>query len=230
MDWITPVLHKNGPNASKCDRKDVHPRHHFIPFLVQQADRTFRTPSTSIRFLCIGKFIPRKRILELVRALGAQRSMRQYHLTIIGECSTPEHHQYEQGLNSEIAKQGLEPFVTIVKNLTRAEVSSHFSAADVFVLPSVREPASVSQLEAMAHGLPVICTSDNGTACYIEHGVTGYIVSPDEQSLTEALAKYLNDPGLARLHGDAVTSHFQSFFEPKLLLKSFLYACGDTSK
>ena len=58
-------------------------------------------------------------------------------------------------------------------------MEAEYLAADVYVIPSTLEMASVSQLEAMSYSLPVICSDTNGTACYVEDGVNGFLFNPE---------------------------------------------------
>ena len=51
-----------------------------------------------------------------------------------------------------------------------------YVAADIFILPSIYDPFSNACLEALACGLPVITTRDNGFSEVIENGVHGSIV------------------------------------------------------
>ena len=51
-----------------------------------------------------------------------------------------------------------------------------YAAADIFILPSIYDPFSNACLEALASGLPVITTRDNGFSEIIEDGVQGSIV------------------------------------------------------
>ncbi len=51
-----------------------------------------------------------------------------------------------------------------------------YAAADVFILPSIYDPFSNACLEALAFGLPVITTRDNGFSEIIEDGIHGSIV------------------------------------------------------
>jgi UDP-glucose:(heptosyl)LPS alpha-1,3-glucosyltransferase len=51
-----------------------------------------------------------------------------------------------------------------------------YAAADVFLLPTLYDPFSNACLEALAAGLPVITTRDNGFSEIIEHGVHGSIL------------------------------------------------------
>src|SRR5439155_22590650 len=51
-----------------------------------------------------------------------------------------------------------------------------YAAADIFILPSIYDPFSNACLEALASGLPVITTRDNGFSEIIQNGVHGSIV------------------------------------------------------
>jgi UDP-glucose:(heptosyl)LPS alpha-1,3-glucosyltransferase len=51
-----------------------------------------------------------------------------------------------------------------------------YAAADIFILPTIYDPFSNACLEALACGLPVITTRDNGFSEVIEDGVDGSVV------------------------------------------------------
>src|SRR5213082_2063873 len=57
-----------------------------------------------------------------------------------------------------------------------ADLRPSYAAADIFILPSIYDPASNACLEALASGLPVITTRDNGFSEIIANGVYGSIV------------------------------------------------------
>src|SRR5205823_2111200 len=57
-----------------------------------------------------------------------------------------------------------------------ADLRPIYAAADIFILPSIYDPFSNACLEALASGLPVITTCDNGFSEVIENGVHGSIV------------------------------------------------------
>ncbi len=70
-----------------------------------------------------------------------------------------------------------------------ADLRPIYAAADIFILPSVYDPFSNACLEALASGLPVITTRDNGFSEIIENGVHGSIVdrSSDSAALRDAI-------------------------------------------
>lgn len=86
------------------------------------------------------------------------------------------------------------------------EIERFHRAADIFVLPSLREGLPNALLEAMASGLACIATRLEGvTDIIIEHERTGLLVPPnDAVSLEAALSRVVQDPALvARLGTEA---------------------------
>ena len=57
-----------------------------------------------------------------------------------------------------------------------ADLRPIYAASDVFILPTIYDPSSNACLEALASGLPVITTRDNGFSEIVENGVHGSIV------------------------------------------------------
>lgn len=145
-----------------------------------------------INILTIGKFISRKKHLLLIRALSMIKSKNNFKLTIIGECSSKEHRNYLNKVKQEIKIRDLK--FNILTNNKPNIVHKNYKKFDLFVLPSVNEPASVSNLEAMSYGLPVITTDSNQTSCYTESGINGYVVkSNDLEDLKKKLELLIND-------------------------------------
>ncbi len=78
----------------------------------------------------------------------------------------------------KLGKKGRIYYLGKVKEMERL-----YGAADLLVLPTRYDPFANVVLEALACGLPVLTTPENGAAEIIRDGVTGHIVSKDEFSL-----------------------------------------------
>ena len=78
---------------------------------------------------------------------------------------------------------------------THEELAELYAAADALVLASVREQFGQVLVEGMACGLPAIAVDAHGPAYIIEHGVTGWLVPPDDRAaLTEAMRTAVEEP------------------------------------
>lgn len=75
------------------------------------------------------------------------------------------------------------------------------AAADVYVLPSVREPYPMSVLEAMSVGLPVVITDDCGLAPFVEQSLSGIVADTTVDGLAAAVGSLVGDSHRARLMG-----------------------------
>ena len=78
----------------------------------------------------------------------------------------------------------------------RSDVVNLLRSSDVFVLPSLAEGFSLSIIEALAAGLPVVATRVGGAAEIVDEGRNGYLVPPaDAPALGEAVIRALSlDP------------------------------------
>jgi glycosyltransferase involved in cell wall biosynthesis len=87
-------------------------------------------------------------------------------------------------------------------------------AADIFVLPSIQEGLSLSALEAMALGKPVVACRVGGTPEVVVDGETGVLVSPGRpEELAGALEGLLEDPDRARAMGAAGRRRVRDAFD-----------------
>lgn len=188
---ITPVLGVEGKNKVK-ELGAV-----FIPFVMEprlspEQKKWFQ--NGKINILCVGKYEERKNIYMLLEVFSKLADRYDLRLIVAGECADHFEKDYKKKLEEFIDKAGLEERVSLLENLTYGQMDDLYANADLFVLPSTREPASVSQLEAMAFSVPAICSNTNGTACYIEEGRDGYLfLDNNEEDLYNAVFKCVSD-------------------------------------
>ncbi len=170
----------------------------FVPFIVEPQmapEEKGYFKKGKIEILTIGKFEPRKHHIMLAGIVGELcREMPDIHLTIIGEATGRLQKEHLQEVETYIRENGLIDYVDVKINVPRKETDEYFKNTDVFVIPSTREMASISQLEAMSFSVPVIISDKNGAACYVEDGKCGYLFRDcDREDLKEKVKKMLSD-------------------------------------
>ena len=71
------------------------------------------------------------------------------------------------------------------------------SVADLCLLPSVHEGFGLAALEAMACEVPVVASRVGGLPEFVQHGVTGFLHSPDDLSaMVDSSLALLTNPAL----------------------------------
>ena len=100
---------------------------------------------------------------------------------------------------------GIADAVTFLGFVEQDALPQVYADADVYVSVPSSDASAVSNLEAMASGLPVVGSTLPSTLEWIEDGVNGLVVpAGDEDALTDALVRLVDDVGLrVRLGAEA---------------------------
>jgi glycosyltransferase involved in cell wall biosynthesis len=163
-----------------------------------------------LRLATVARLIPQKGHLHALAAIARVRDAGiAIHYTIAG--SGP----FLEAIQDQITLLGLEKQVSLRGSISEGEVRLLLDQVDVFLLPSygLGEAAPVSVMEAMACGLPVICSRIGGTEDMIDHLVDGWLVhQQDEDELFEAITTLAQDEDLRKKIGkgarDRAMRHF----------------------
>ncbi|HEX2022237.1 MAG TPA: glycosyltransferase family 4 protein [Candidatus Thermoplasmatota archaeon] len=147
----------------------------------------------------VGQVTARKGIHHLVAAAEAMRGNGvQARFVVVGGLGDQA---YVRDLRACIARAGLDDVLHLAG--FQPDVDAWFGAFDVFVNPAVEEPFARVNLEAMAHGLPVVAADVDGTREAVAHGETGLLVPPaDPAALASALTALVGDAALRRGMGE----------------------------
>lgn len=220
---ITPV---EGDASKPVIDKNAY----YIPF-VKQESKGARTRNYGndgeIRVLNIGRLHSnRKRHLMLLESFNELREQYNISLTIIARGD--EFNEYANKISRYIYDEGLGDIVDIYWNLDYKAVQQAYTEHDIFVLPSSYEPAAVSHLEAMANGLPAICTEANGTSNYIKDGKNGYVIpTDDEEALTNSIEAVISDKEKLREMGRASLDLVNENHSPEIYEERLMEAVED---
>lgn len=133
-----------------------------------------------------GRLVPMKGYIVLLRAAALITKERpEIKIAIAGEGPLKDE------LLAEAEKLGLKGNVFFLGFLP--DTKELLAAADLFVLPSLKEPFGIAILEAMAAGVPVVATNAGGVPEIIK-GETGVVVPPgDVEELAQAILGLVDD-------------------------------------
>lgn len=149
-------------------------------------------------FLCVAQLIPRKNVALLLAAADLLR--RQGHEFTVWIVGTGPLLEELRAMRDDL---GLDGTVEFLGAIPYPGMGFVYQACDVYVLPTHQDYRSVSVLEAMRFGKPILTSAGDGTAGEaVLHGANGYIFDPDS---THELAKYMDalirDPDLRATMG-----------------------------
>jgi glycosyltransferase involved in cell wall biosynthesis len=176
----------------------------------------------ALRLICVARLIERKGQHHLIRVIESlQQQGLDLELELVGTGD-------EEGKYKDLAKQlGISDRVKFLGYVPRQDIPALYRKAHVFVLPSFNEGMSVSTLEAMASGLPVVVTNTGGTEELVHDRVNGYVFEwGDTEALSIHLKNLAQDRQSARKMGVASRKQAEQFSWPGAANRYFaLFDC-----
>ncbi|MBX0299806.1 glycosyltransferase family 1 protein [Cryobacterium sp. 1639] len=170
------------------DLAGYHPNHRRHPLAVALRDRL--APNGEVVIGYVGRIAPEKQV-ERLRAL---RGVPGISIALVGDGpSTPLVARALAGLP-----------VTWLGRLAGEELAHAYAAFDVFVHAGTEETFGQTLQEAHAAGLPVVAPRAGGPIDLVEHGVDGFLFTPDDDhDLRRHVAALVADGPLRHRMGEA---------------------------
>jgi glycosyltransferase involved in cell wall biosynthesis len=149
------------------------------------------------RLLCVGRLIPIKGHIVLLRAFAeARKRLPELELEIAGRGPL------EPALKALATELGIQESVTFLGHVS--PIQAAIERAAVVVVPSMGEGFGMVALEAMERARPVIAANIGGLSELVRDGETGILVPAGEaEPLADAIVQVAGDLELARAMGDA---------------------------
>lgn len=147
------------------------------------------SPRTTHRVLFVGRLTTEKQVDVLLRAYAELDQTLVDGLDIVGGGDQAKNYQ-------DVANHlGLGDRVTFYGRISEEELRRRYTEAAVFVMPSIAELQSISTMEAMASGLPVIAADAMALPHLVTDGENGYLFRPgDVDDLAAKLTSILTAP------------------------------------
>ena len=144
----------------------------------------------TLRVLCVGQWIPRKGILDLVRAWRtADRSGAV--LDLVGETHA------DAGYAARVLEAASgDPSVLVHGSVDDATLAGLYASAGLFALPSRYEGYGIVYAEALSFGLPIVACPVGPVPDLVGDEAALLVPPGDKDALSGALARLLSDAGL----------------------------------
>lgn len=142
-------------------------------------------------FLYVGRLVEQKGVLDLLNAYASLSPDLRAQVGLVFVGDGPLRSELES-----LARRIFPGSVHFPGFIQRDELAAHYSLAECFVLPTHSDPWGLVVNEAMACGLPIICTAVAGCAAdlVLENGRV--IDSENTYQLAGAMQEISADPGL----------------------------------
>jgi len=101
------------------------------------------------------------------------------------------------------------------------DAAAFLHGLDRFVLPSRSEAMSMSLLESMACGLPVVATDVGGNREVLDEGRAGILVEPSVEGLREGLLRLTHDPEQAAQLGRAARLRVEQHYGLETMVRRY---------
>lgn len=217
--FITPIM-SNFEKFKEFGISNIY----YIPFVFpanpNSVKKNYSENNDVFKIMSVGKLVDRKDHILLIKAV--HKLIQQGYnieLSIYGEKASENYYNL---IVDYLKINNLQGKINLFTNVPYKILLKEYKEYDFFVLPSYKEPAAYSPVEAMANGLPVICSDQNGTKCYIKEGHNGFIFkAQDINSLIEKIKLIILDRNtLQKMSKNsinlAIQAHSLESFEKKI--------------
>jgi len=201
----------------------------FIPFglmKLESVPEIVRLSEKTIRVLMVAKYRSRKghdRLLDAINIIGGKRPLA---VTFCGEEVLAQDIDFRKRLERRIEKLGLSGEVSFVANIDHANMPRLYMSHDLYILPSINEPAAVSPIEAAQFGCAVLVSKDSGTRGYLPPGERFEIDLNDEEDLARKILEITRSRSVLNEAKTACKKHVGRVASDDLILSRFRMLAG----
>lgn len=203
LSFLTDVLITINKEDYQRAQKHLHPKElRYVPGVGIDTGRFRRTPQQrqekrqSLGFgdadfliLTVAEMTKNKNHITVLKSLAAMKETPEFSRIHYLICGRGE--QWEQ-LEQSAKDLGIADHVHFLGY--RTDAPELYGACDLFAFMTYREGLPVSLMEAMAAGMPIVCTRVRGNTDLIQDGVSGVFVENNPQALKDQILALYRDP------------------------------------
>ena len=153
-----------------------------------QARNKFAVDDDTFLLIFVGRLVATKNILFVADVL-AELKNRGIKFKMIFAGDGPD----REKLVKQIEKDNLQDDVTLLGQMSREQIAEIYSAADLFLFPSLYDVSSLVQIEAASRYTPTVFVEGSVTSCTVSDGVNGYIFPCSVQEFADGICNVLQN-------------------------------------
>lgn len=212
---------KKDENIKKGSEKNI-----FLPYPVSINEPVFKKEKGKIRLLFVGKYTSkRKRPGWILEAIKEKKLISKTTLTCVG-LGMPTNPSVIE-LKKQAESFNYENSLNLEFNVPYEKMKDFYESHDVFVLPAKDEPFGMVVLEALANGLPILCSDTCGSRHAVIDDYNGYIFETEnfddfsdklsvlcsDRKVIEEFGNRSKQIAIENYSGDSWVEKFFSFLE-----------------
>ncbi|MGF7135441.1 glycosyltransferase involved in cell wall biosynthesis [Paraburkholderia sp. EB58] len=171
------------PNGTQIDR------FRFDMLAGHRLRASFGVEDQTTVLLQVGRVVPVKNQASSVLAL--KKLVDAGHDAVLWFAGLTEDDAYRQTVVEQIAALELSRHVVWLGS--RSDVPALLSAADIYLMPSVREAHSVAMIEALASGIPMVVSEIDAFTAIVRFAGVISVVSTDSSHYALAVEKFIGN-------------------------------------
>jgi len=155
----------------------------IIPLAIQRPPppkkttrQEFGIGESDIVLVTVGRLVARKQVNKLIKAVS-DTARKDIRVIVIGDGPR------EKELREQAKSLGIASQVHFLGYIKEEEKNKILSLSDMFVSTSEHEGFGIVFLEAMSHGLPIICFNHGGQVDFLKDGNTGFLIPLNDLSI-----------------------------------------------
>ena len=183
------------------------------PAVLEEEPVSFSEREKDPYCLTLSRLHPKKNLETVIDAfLDATEQSQEWRLLIAGD-GEPE---YVARLRHHISERRAEDRISLLGWVEGPRKRDLIRESSIFVLASLHENFGISLLEALGRGVPVIASRQVDLADAVEAAGAGWIVDTTRPSVTDGIARAVNDAEARRRKSDAARRMAQRYAWPAI--------------
>jgi glycosyltransferase involved in cell wall biosynthesis len=182
--------------------------------------RKLGVAESDVLILCARRLTPKNGVIDFAHSLRFLDSRCRNVVIAVAGNSNEAHNHYENETLAAFRLCSAGRQARLLGKIPNSDMHQVYVAADISVLPSLKEATSITGLESMACGVPIVGTRVGGIPDLVQHERTGLLVERgDPRAIAAALSRLIIAEEFRRELGSRARERAVQLFDWKSIAK-----------